>query len=219
MTRNIAIGCLVLFAVTLGASQTTDSKLVRFGKVGQALTNAEVEQITDLAISAGKRPWLLLGLPVVMSGFEHVTLYLQPDVTGARVQRGRMLRLVAERPPFVPVRSAWRISESLSYACIAAPGRRPGEISSKSDIGWPFAVEGEFDDDMLISIVAFIRSQPRIPMPAFRKEVPNAPISTIARRDDAIVVGLLTGDSMWDQVWLASKNGQWVITRSETSIA
>ena len=38
----------------------------------------------------------------------------------------------------------------------------PIEISDERDIGWPFAVEGEIEDETLISVVAFIRSRPRI---------------------------------------------------------
>jgi hypothetical protein len=80
-------------------------------------------------------------------------------------------------------------------------------------------VEGEFDDDTLISIVDFIRSQPRIPMPAFRKEVIGAPISFIGHRDDAIYLALRTSEWTGDEVWLTRKNGQWVITKFESWIA
>jgi hypothetical protein len=130
-----------------------------------------------------------------------------------------MLRLDAEGPPFVPARSPWRIQESHSYAHIPIAGRRPGEVLSEDDLGWPFALQGEFDDDTLVSVVEFIRSQPPIPMPAFDQKVPAAPIVGIQQRDDAIVVGLRTSDATGSSVWLVRKDGQWVITRSESSIA
>ena len=105
------------------------------------------------------------------------------------------------------------------YAYVPIAGRRPGEILDEGDLGWPFILDGEFDDDALISVVEFIRSQPVIPVPGFLRQVPAAPITGIQRRDDAIVAGLRTGEAMGSSVWLVRKDGQWVITRSETSIA
>jgi hypothetical protein len=145
-------------------------------------------------------------------------LFLEPDVLGARVQRGRMMNLVADGPPFVPPRSPWRIRNSHSYAYIPTQNRPVGDIRSESDIDWPFIVEGEFDDDTLISVVEFIRFQPGIPMPAFRQKVSAAPISAIVRRDNAVVVGLRTSEDTGDRVWLVRRDGQAVITRSESWI-
>jgi hypothetical protein len=116
-----------------------------------------------------------------------------------------MLRLIAGGSPVAPVRSAWRVDESRRYVYISTRGRPPKDISSESDVDWPFTVEGEFDDDTLISIVDFIRSKPGIPVPAFRKEVIGAPISFIARRDDAIYVALRTGEFTGDEVWLPER--------------
>lgn len=220
MAKNTVIVALIAaLTITLAASQAPKSELFRFGRVGDALTAAEVAEITDLATPTGKRPWLLLGPLSMMRGHESASLFLEPEVIGARVQRGRMMRLAVQRPPVVQVRSAWRIEGERPYAYIPTQGRPPRTINGESDIDWPFALEGEFDDDTLISIVEFIRSKPRITMPAFRKEVSGAPISGIARRDDAIVVALRTGDLTGDRVWLARKNGQWVITKHESWIA
>lgn len=219
MAKNTVIVTLVgVLSVTLAASQAPDSALVRFGKVAEALTGAEVVQITDVAVSAGSRPWLVLGQRSMTTGREHASLYLEPHVIGERVQRGQMLRLVADGPPVVPVRSAWRVQESRRYAYVPATGRQPKDISSEGDIDWPFTVEGEFDDDTLFSIVEFIRSSPRVPMPAFAQQVSGAPISVIARLDDGILVAQRTSEWTGDRFWLNRKNGQWVITRSESWI-
>jgi hypothetical protein len=207
-----------VFSVTLAASQAADSGLIRFGKVGEALTRAEVAQITDVAVSAGSRPWLLLGQQSMELGRQHASLYLEPDVVGARVLRGQILSLVADGPPGEGVRSAWRVQESRRYVYIPSAGRQPKDISSEGDIDWPFRVEGEFDDGTLISIVEFIRSKPRVPVPAFAQEVSGAPISVIARVDDGIIVAQRTSEWTGDRFWLNRKNGQWVITRSESWI-
>jgi hypothetical protein len=219
MAKNTVIVALLgLLSVTLVASQATGSGLVRFGKVGLALTDAEVVQITNLANNAGSRPWLLLGQGSMMPGRQSASLFLESDVLGARVMRGRMLRLVADGPPTLPVRSAWRIEESRRYAYIPTQGRQPKDISSESDIDWPFTVDGEFDDDTLVSVVEFVRSNPRVPMRAFAQHISRAPISVIARRDDGILVAQRTSEWTGDQFWLNRKDGQWVITRSESWI-
>jgi hypothetical protein len=67
-----------------------------------------------------------------------------------------MFSLEADDQPAVPVRSPWRIREPYSYACIAMAGRPHGELAGEDDLGWPFIVQGEFDDDTLVSIVTFI---------------------------------------------------------------
>ena len=202
--------------ITHAAAQATDFALHRFGS--HPVSDAEVAQIAELA-STGKRPWLLRSPRSLITNVRVASLFLEPDVPSIRVQRGRMLRLVAEGPPSGPASSPWRIRESHLYAYIPIAGRRPGEILDEGDLGWPFILDGEFDDDTLISVVEFIRSQPVIPVPAFLRQVPAAPITGIQRRDDAIVVGLRTGEAMGSSVWLVRKDGQWVITRSETSIA
>jgi hypothetical protein len=220
MTKNALVFSLVgALSATVLASQAKDRPLVRFGKVGEALTGAEIAEISELAISTGRRPWILLGQSSMELGRQSVSLFLEPDVIGGRVLRGGMLRLGTEAPPVVPVRSGWRIQESRRYAYVPANGRRPEDISSESDTDWPFIVEGEFDDDTLISIVEFIRSKPPVPMPAFRKEVAAAPIVAVVRREDAIIVGQRTSEATGDAIWLARKNGQWIITRFQSSIA
>ena len=51
-------------------------------------------------------------------------------------------------------------------------GRRPGRNPGRDDLGWPFVLQGEFDDDTLISVVEFVRSQPPIPMPSLSSAGP-----------------------------------------------
>jgi hypothetical protein len=97
------------------AGQAPDFTLKRFGRV--PVSDAEVAQIAGLASSTGKRLWLLRTPNPVMTGERVSYLLLEPDVFGKRVLRGRVLRLRANEPPNVPIRSPWKISESYSYAC------------------------------------------------------------------------------------------------------
>lgn len=210
---------LILLGLTAAhvAAQATAFTLSRFGS--QPVSDPELAQIAELVTSTGKPLWLLRSPHSNISNVRVASVFLEPDVQGARVQRGRMLRLVADGPPLVPARSPWKIRESHVYAYVPIAGRRPGEIRDEDDLGWPFVLQGEFDDDTLISVVEFIRSQPPVPIPAFIRKVPAAPIAGIQRRDDAIVVGLRTSEATGSSVWLVRKDGQWVITRSESSIA
>ena len=217
MTRCTVVACLLGLTVTQTAGQAPDFTLRQFGRV--PVSEAEVAQITELAGSTGKRLWLLRTPNAVMMSERVSYLFLEPDVFGKRVLRGQVLSLRADEPPNVPIRSPWKIRGSLSYAYIPTTGRQQGKIESATDLDWPFILNGEFDDDTLVSVVEFIRSQPPIPVPAFRKNVPAAPIVGMARRDDAIEVGLRPFEDMGDTVWLVRKNGRWVITRSETSVA
>jgi hypothetical protein len=216
MARSVFLIIVVGLTATQVVGQALDFTLKRFGRV--PVSDSEVTQIAGLASSTGRRLWLLRTPNAVLMSERVSYLFLEPDVFGKRVLRGQVLKLVATEPPSEPIRSPWKISESYTYGYIPTTGRQPGEIETDHDLGWPFILYDEFDDETVISLVEFIRSQPPIPMPAFRKSVPAAPIAGIARRDDTIVVGLRPREDMGDAIWLVRKDGQWVITRSETSV-
>jgi hypothetical protein len=216
MARNAFILMVLGLTVTQVVGQAPDFAFRRFG--GVSVSDAEMAQIAELGSSTGKRLWLLRTINAVMMNERGSYLFLEPDVFGKRVLRGRVLRLRADWPPSVPIRSPWQIRESHSYAYIPTAGRQQGEIESAYDPSWPFILHGEFDDDTLISVVDFIRSQPPIPVPAFLKSVPFVPITGIARRDDTIEVGLRESDNEGHGVWLVRKDGRWVITRSQSSV-
>jgi hypothetical protein len=101
------------------------------------------------------------------------------------------------------------------YAHIVAPGHQPGEMIDERDINWPFATQGEIDDETLISVIAFIRSRPAIPgLPdaAAHRNVSGAPIAVVARENDNLVVTLRTGAYSGETVTVSRTAGQWVIT-------
>ncbi len=126
--------------------------------------------------------------------------------------------LVADDQPRVPVRSAWRIRESYSYACVPVDGRQPGDIRGQDDLGWPFIVQGELDDDTLLSIVAFMRSGPAIPdVPKGSQpsEVSVGPIRSIVSKGDTAVVTVEPSELTFQRVSLARESGRWVVTKFE----
>jgi hypothetical protein len=217
-TLAVMMNTTIFLIVSLLGVQAIDTGPKRFGSVGRDLSVAEIVQITDLAKSAGKRPWLVVGFPSMITGVATLTVYLEPDATEAPVRRGRMLRLIADDPPVVPQRSAWTVKTTGSYAYVDVPGRRPTEIVDERDVRWPFAVEGEIDDATLISMVGFIRAKPSLPgVPEGQasRVVAEAPISAVARRNDQFVVALRTSEATGQRVTLARKNGQWAITHFE----
>jgi hypothetical protein len=217
--NDLVLRSAALLAAFLVTSQVTGSRLGPFGT--QSLTDAEVTQITRLSDRIGKPLRLILGFRSMQAGVATIDVYLEPDIVDAAVQRGRILRLVADDPPVVPKRSAWRLKETRSYACIALPGRRPFAITSDTDLGWPFEVDGQIDDATLISIVAFIRSKPPLPWAragSLPSEVADAPVSAVVRRDGEILVALRTGEHMGSRVTLVRRERQWVITHYESWI-
>ena len=202
-----------LLAVVLVASQASDAQLGRFGRVGQALTEADITQIASLAKTYGKSPRLVLGESSMVQGLAVIRVFLESDNTDTPVQRGTMLRLEAETPPKVSEASVWRVTVTQSYACIAAPGRRHFEITSAQDIGWPFIVDGQFDDETLLSIVAFIRTRPRLSETPEGVAMSDAPISSIVLRNNEVVITTRTGELQGERVTLVRRGDQWVMTR------
>lgn len=176
--------------------------------------NRQITQIADLANTAGKPVWLVLGFPSMISGVTTLAVYLHPDVTTEHLRRGRILRLIADDVPAVAKRLDWRVKESASYAYVPLAGSA-GEIADEQDVAWPFAVDGEIDDETLIGLVTFVvRSRPAIPgVPEGQapREVVRAPLSGVWRRGDQFIVALrLREGAEVFGVTVIKKDGQWV---------
>jgi hypothetical protein len=84
------------------------------------------------------------------------------------------------------------------------------------DIHRPFLVEGEFDDQTLLGVVALIRTSP--PAPPLPNGLPSAvrvngslQISSVRRIDSRIEVRLNRGDYDGESVTLENQNGEFVI--------
>jgi hypothetical protein len=208
--------CAFSFVGVTAEQQRRESRILRFGDVGRSLAEREITQIADLADAAGKPAWLVLGFHSMLSGVAMLNVYLRPDATTERLHRGRMLRLVAKDAPIVPERSDWSVKSTASYAYV--PLAEPtGEIADDQDLQWPFEVDGEVDDETLISLVTFVRSRPALPgVPEDRRprEVMSAPLSGVWRRGDEFIVGLRLRE--WSQLFrvtIIRKGGRWVVTK------
>jgi hypothetical protein len=203
------------------AIERIEQQTRRFGDVGRSLSEREMTRIADLANAAGKPAWLVLGFPSMVYGVTTLTVYLRPDATTERLSRGRLLRLTASDVPVVSKRSDWRVNETVPYAYVPLLGRA-GEIEGVQDLAWPFAVDGEIDDDTLISLVTFVRSRPPLPgVPEGQapREVKSLPLSLVWRRGDQFIVALRgRDDAEVFRVWLVRKAGRWLVTKWDWTI-
>ncbi len=164
LVRTAAL-VMTFCAVTLtgiSAEQASERRIGRFGSIGRDLSEQEISQISDLGNTAGKPPWLILGFQSMFIGVAELRVFLEPNVVTDRLHRGRILRLIADAPPLVSRRSRWKVENTESYAYVPLDGRLR-EFANEHDLGWPFAVKGEIDDETLISLVVFVRSRPAIP--------------------------------------------------------
>ena len=211
--------CAAIGAVS---EQVGETQIRRFGAVGRSLSEREITLIADLANATGKPAWLVLGFPSLITGVTTLTVYLRPDMTTERVSRGRMLHLVADDAPVVSERSDWRVKGTASYAYVPLVGPA-GEIAGDDDLAWPFAVDGEIDDETLISLVTFVRSRPPLPgVPEGQapREVVSAPLSGVRRRGDQFMVALRRREGAEVHiVTLVRDAGRWLVSKWEWSIA
>jgi hypothetical protein len=180
--------CAVAF-VGVSAEQIIEKQVHRFGPVGRSLSEREIIQIVDLANAAGKPAWLVLGFPSMISGVTRLTVFLHPDKTTERIRRGRILCLVAYNGPVVTQRSDWIVEQAASYAYVPILGSA-GEMANENDLAWPFAVDGDFDDETLTSLVTFVRRPPIPGIPADQapRQVVGGPLSLVWRRGDQFIV-------------------------------
>jgi hypothetical protein len=173
--HGVHLGLLSLLApffcafalIGVATEQVSETRIGRFGTVGESLSEHEIAQIADLANAAGKPVWLMLGLSSMIPGIATLDVYLQPDVSTERLRLGRMLRLVAKDPPAVPERSPWTLKDTTRYAYVPL-SEETGDIAGEEDLAWPFTVDDRLDDDTLISLVTSVRQVRQ--SPAFQKD-------------------------------------------------
>jgi hypothetical protein len=211
--------CAVI-SISVAAGQVSETRIGRFGSIGRDLSELEIAQITDLASAVGKAPWLILGFRSMIPGVATLRVYLEPDVTTERLNRGRILHLIADDAPRVAPRSRWKVANTESYGYVPLDGRRR-EFANEDDLGWPFAVRGEIDDETLISLVGFVRSRPPIPgVPegAAPREVVSWPLSVIAQQDDQFIAALRNGGAEVFRVTVIKKGGRWMVAKWDWAI-
>lgn len=195
------------------------------GGVGRQLTAAHVVELERLAAAAGGMPWLLVGYeaftPAPRSWF--VDIYLAPDVTTDQLRRGRIQTAVSEGTISGSDRKPWRLQGSASWAQVVVQGRAFDAIIGDRDLNRPFRVSGSFDDDDIISLIAFIRTNPKNSSPSASDQATPGiftdvdgswPVSRIRRSHDGVIeVSLLKSEHEGQTVTLIRADGRWVVTR------
>ena len=204
MTLNIAfqlIATLALFAQSAAAP-------LLIGPIAERLTEQDVGAI-QTALPDGTRSWLLIGDPVQAPGLEWIEAYLPATTNTPELRRGNKIGISRWTTP--SRRSGWTVERTESYAQVAIPGRNLDEITGSSDINRPFRVLGRFNDNELVSLVRFVRSDP----PTRGGEstaIKPWPIREIQRQeDDSIEVSTLGGETSGQVIKLRKDGKDWVI--------
>lgn len=197
----------------------------RLGDVGRQLSDAHVAELERLAAAAGGRPWLLVGdeafMPAPRSWF--VEIYLAPDVTTDQLRRGRIQTAVSDGATLGAERKPWRLEGSASWAQVVVRGRAFDEIVGDRDLNRPFRVSGNFDDDEIVSLIVFIRTNPKNSSPSASGQATPAsiftdvegswPVSRIHRSDDGVIeVSLLRSEHEGQTVAVSRADRRWVVT-------
>jgi hypothetical protein len=120
----------------------------------------------------------------------------------------------------------WERGPTRPYAQVPEAGRDPDAISGGRDLSRPFRVSGSFTDDELVSLVAYLRTQPRATddpgsrtksaKPVFERVRGDWPIASVSRQDDAVHVIFLDEDpreKTGQLVELRSSGRDWTLVR------
>ena len=191
------------------------------------LTSEEMSEVRSLSRYAGKAPWLIFGFryglgPQSAPRRTRVSIYLEPDIESAQLRRGRLLEV--EMSASAARQASGRIQSTKKYAQVIVLSGRPPEVNGRLDVHRPFVVDGEFDDQVLLRVVAFIRRSPAGParpngQPTTTGVNGSLQISSIRRMDDKIEVWLNRDDYHGESVTLENRNGEFVIVKHGVWIA
>ena len=201
---------IALLFVALMQSSTAP---LRIGDVGRQLTDQDVTAL-EAALPTGAMPWLLNGEQGQIPVMQFIEAYLSPTDTTAALRRGMVVSVMRRIRPAV---GEWSLSRTESYAQVAIPGRRFDDIQGDQDINRPFRVIGRFDDDELVHLVRFLRSDPPY---RGQSDAPYRgpghiqpwPILSMQRKDDDSVDVTLRGGHLSGQEVKLRQSGQdWVI--------
>ena len=105
--------------------------------------------------------------------------------------------------------TGWTVQRTESYAQVAIPGRTFDDIQDDQDPNRPFRVIGRFEDEELVRLVQFLRSNPPTRGP---EPIPFWPILSIERKaDDSVQVFLRGGVGRGQAITLRQTGQDWVI--------
>ena len=177
---------------------------LRIGEVGRQLTDQDIAAL-EMALPRGSMPWLLNGERPQNTFVDYIEAYLSPTSTSNALRRGIFIGVRRQRTPA----GQWNVERTQSYAQVAIAGRSFFAIQGDQDMNRPFRVVGPFDDDELVRLVQFLRSDPPI---RGDSHIQPWPILSVQRKDDDSVEVLLREEYWTGQVVNLRQNGpEWVI--------
>jgi hypothetical protein len=203
--------CLLCLSIT----QSTTVPL-RTGDVARQLTEQDIAAL-ELLLPSGPKPWLLNGDPGDQPKTQYIEAFLSPTTTTSRLRRGPVIRVrrqIWENPP-----TAWTVHWTGLYAQVAMPGRTFDQIEDDQDMNRPFRVIGRFNDNELVRLVEFLRSNPTM-RGGQRNVIRPWPILVVVRQADNSVEVMLRGAVMQGQAitlrqagedWIILLVGMWVV--------
>ena len=171
----------------------------------------------EAALPSGEKPWLLNGDHGNAGGVEFIEVYLSPKETTPALRRGTVIEVMYRNPSASSDEATgWTVLETHPYAQVAIPGRSFDDIQGDQDINRPFDVFGRFDDDGLVRLVQFLRSDPPL---TGSEHIQPWPILSLQRKVDDSVQVFSRKDYRHGQVitlrqigedWMVVTVGDWV---------
>jgi len=179
---------------------------LRTGDVARKLTEQDVAAL-EMVLPSGTKPWLLDGEPAQAPGLEYIAAYLSPTNTNPVLRRGTVVTVVRRIRPLTE--TEWTVQATRAFAQVAIPGRSFDKIEGEQDTNRPFLVSGRLDDDELVTLVEFLRSNPPTRGP---EGIQPWPFLSIQRRaDDSVDVTLRGGVGRGQAITLRQAGQDWFI--------
>jgi hypothetical protein len=166
MHRYFLSGVVAMVFSALAVAQSAAPILL-----GRFATQLSPQDVADLeaVLPGGVKPWLLAG-GNCLACEASIGAYLPPTVETPVLRRGRVLVV---RPPTglikgamtnprAAITSSWTLTDkSVQYAQVAIPGGGFETLVNGRELHAPFSVLGDFDNEELLSVIAFARSNSR----------------------------------------------------------
>jgi hypothetical protein len=176
------IQTIVLQLAILAFAQLAPSTS-RTGDLARSLTEEDIATFEQMV---GARPWLVDGVFLgPESKSQSITAYFEPTTVTPMVRRGAYLKftrdLNSSPGPWSGVGSAQ------PYFQVAVPGRPFQQIENDEDLNRPFTVKGSFQNEELVELVTFLRSNPGVIPSRGQGTVGKLPIASLERLKDGSV--------------------------------
>jgi hypothetical protein len=146
-----------------------------------------------------------------------IDAYLEPDVTGVTIRRGRVVYLESAIVNGTAVRWRVRAGNSQYAQVVRESNRSRGPVHDRS-IERPFIVDGQFSDQELISLVSFVRGSPEQerkldPDGTIRMAFPSVdgtmPITEVRRENSDVIVVLQSSTRSGQTATLTRNRSTW----------